>query len=656
MSYELNNTSKFFRNLSLSTKFTLAIGFILLIFCVIFSLLIYLHLKNKVIEDANEKTLIIMSHITAVGDYIKHTLRPKMFEILPNVNKDEFVVEAMSTTHVTQEVMKRFNNDLKDYVYKRVSDNPLNPKNMADAFHTKMILFFRENKDQRSWHGIIKIEGLEFLVRVKSIIAEKGCLKCHGSPEHAPKGLIKKYGAHSGFRWKDGDVVGVESVTIPMSVAFGQIRRVAVSTFILGIITLFFLFISLQGAFWSLVSRPLNKLTSVFKGIATGIEPLNQNLVITSHDEIGELTESFNQMARHLCIAQEDLKKNAETLRSIFESISDPLALVNPDCTLEITNQTYREWMAKGKSAVFTKKCKPENCDADTICPVCFLAKVKKEKRAISEYWEGNDGRHYYVHLYPVFSDNGDVLKAVHYVKDVTDKKQVEEQMRRAEKLAAIGQLSAGIAHEINNPLGGIRLCFNNLMTTEMDEETKKMHIDVINSGLTKIQDIIKQLLDFSKKSTLNVSLVSINGLIENVLKLTDYLISEKKINVIKNLSQDIPDMVIDPNKMEQVFLNLILNAVQSMDGKNGTLMIETSHDNNSCIISFVDSGPGIPEEVLPYIFDPFFTTKPVGEGTGLGLSVSKSIIEQHRGEIFVKTSKEGTSFIVKLPITRWKT
>lgn len=93
------NTGKFPKNLTLSTKFTLAIGFILLTFCVIFSFLIYLHLKNRIIEDANEKTLIIMAQISAVGDYIKHTLRPKMFEILPNVdNKDEFVVEAMSTT------------------------------------------------------------------------------------------------------------------------------------------------------------------------------------------------------------------------------------------------------------------------------------------------------------------------------------------------------------------------------------------------------------------------------------------------------------------------------------------------------------------------------------------------------------------------------
>ena len=278
----------------------------------------------------------------------------------------------------------------------------------------------------------------------------------------------------------------------------------------------------------------MKRLTTIFEGIVKGTEPLNQYLPINSKDEIGELTDSFNQMAKHLYNAQEGLKKNAETLRSIFEGISDPLALVNPDCSLEITNQAYREWVAKGVSAVFTKECHTENCDADTLCPICFLEKVMREKRVVSEYWEDFDGQFYYIHLYPISDDEGNVIKAVHYVKDITDKKQIEEHMRRAEKLAAVGQLSSGVAHEINNPLGGIKLCFNNLITTEMDDETRRTHIKVINSGLERIQDIVKQLLDFSKKTSLSVSPMSINNLIDGVLKLTEYLISEKKLRSLR--------------------------------------------------------------------------------------------------------------------------
>jgi signal transduction histidine kinase len=190
-------------------------------------------------------------------------------------------------------------------------------------------------------------------------------------------------------------------------------------------------------------------------------------------------------------------------------------------------------------------------------------------------------------------------------------------------------------------------------MTMGMDEETRKMHIDVINSGLERIQGIVRQLLDFSKKSSLSVSPVSINRLIGDVLKLTEYLVSKKGIKVIKNLSPEIHEIMVDPNKMEQVFLNIILNAIHAMDGNQGSLTIETSSNNGFCKASFGDSGPGIPDNVLPYIFDPFFTTKAVGEGTGLGLSVSKSIVEQHRGEIVVETSHRGTKFTVILPVSK---
>ncbi len=641
-------------SLKIGTKFTLAITFILLIFCIVFSFLLYHHLKDRVIEDANEKTLIIMTQMDAVGRYVKEELRPKMFEVLPKVSKEvDFVVEAMSTTHVRLRIMEGFNKDLKDYTYKRVSANPTNLKNKADSLHEKKIAYFHEDRNRKSWNGVITIDGLKYIMRVKPVITEKGCLKCHGDPSHAPRGFVRKYGTKSGFGWKEGEVMGVDSVTIPLAVTLEQIRSIAISTFVFGFTTLIFLFISLQGAFWSLVSRPLTNLTTIFNGIVKGTEPLNQDLPITAKDEIGELTESFNQMAKHLYSAQEDLKKNAEALRSIFEGISDPLALVNPDCSLEITNSAYREWMARGISAVFTKECYSQDGDSDTQCPVCFLEKAKREKRAVSEYWDGGDGQFYYIHFYPLVDEGGNFVKAVHYVKDITDKMKVEEQMRMADKLAALGQLSAGIAHEINNPLGGIRLCFNNLMDTEMDGETKQMHIEVINSGLVKIQGIIRQLLDYSKKSALSVSRVSVNTLIGNVMKLTECLTAKQDIRVIRNLAPDVPEIMVDPNKMEQVFLNIILNAIQAMnDGKPKELTIETFSENGYCAASFLDSGSGISEAVMPHIFEPFFTTKPVGEGTGLGLSVSKSIVEQHNGRILVETSRQGTKFTVRLPVS----
>ncbi|MCG2709934.1 MAG: DUF3365 domain-containing protein [Thermodesulfovibrionales bacterium] len=180
-------------SLKIGTKFSLAIALILLVFCVIFSFLLYTHLKDRVIEDAEEKTLIIMTQISAVGDYVKEVLRPRMYDVLQNISDKEdfedFIVEAMSTTHVRLEVMSRFNKNLPDYVYRRVSTKPLNPRNKADSLHEEKISYFQQDRNRKSWNGIIKIEGQEFLMRASPIITETRCLKCHGDLSQAPRGM-----------------------------------------------------------------------------------------------------------------------------------------------------------------------------------------------------------------------------------------------------------------------------------------------------------------------------------------------------------------------------------------------------------------------------------------------------------------------------------
>ncbi|MDI1471977.1 MAG: DUF3365 domain-containing protein [Thermodesulfovibrio sp.] len=640
------------RNFSLTTKFTLSIILILLVFCVIFSFLLYYHLKQKVIEDANEKTKIILTQIDALGSYVKEELRPAIFKLLEETGqKDRFIIKGMSTTHVRHSVMNRFNNKFSSYTYKRVSTEPINPNHKADGVYLKLIHFFRNNNGKELWSGILKVDNEEILIMAKPVIVENGCLVCHGKIKDAPQALLEMYPRSRDFQWKVGDIMGVEAVSAPIASTLVEIKGIAVSTFLFGATSLILLFIALQGIFWNFVVKPLKNLSSLFKGIVEGTEPLNQKIEVKTKDEIGELIFSFNQMAIHLYEAQEATKKYAETLQTIFEGITDPLALVNSNCSVEMTNQAYRNWIKEHRAAVFNAPCNLEKLDADTFCPIYFLKKVIENKTPLSEFWEGEDGKHYFMHFYPIFDEKNEVVKVVHYVKDITERRKIEEQMRITEKLAAIGQLSAGLAHEINNPLGGIKLCFNNLTSTEMDEETRKIHIEVINNGLNKIQEIIKQLLDFAKQTELFISPADINNLIENVLKLTDYLISKHQIQVVKKLKTNLPKIMVDQNKIEQVFLNIILNAIQAMKGNEKILIIETDIKNQNFIISFTDTGPGIPDDILPKIFDPFFTTKPVGQGTGLGLSVSKSIIEQHNGKIWVKTSSKGTTFTVELPI-----
>ncbi|MEW6714423.1 MAG: ATP-binding protein [Nitrospirota bacterium] len=229
--------------------------------------------------------------------------------------------------------------------------------------------------------------------------------------------------------------------------------------------------------------------------------------------------------------------------------------------------------------------------------------------------------------------------------------KKTMEVLSQTEKMVSVGRLASGIAHEINNPLGGITLCFKNLIGENAEHQTKEKLIDAINDGLQKIKNIVEQLLDFSRMSVTEKTPVDINSMINRLLVFFNYAASKKDIRIVNDYTDDIPPVFIDENKISQVFMNIIMNAVQSMD-KGGSLTIRTGIEDGFCVISFKDTGKGIPPEAMANIFEPFFTTKGVGEGTGLGLSVSKGIIEQHGGIIdAVSKVGAGTTFRIKLPV-----
>lgn len=229
--------------------------------------------------------------------------------------------------------------------------------------------------------------------------------------------------------------------------------------------------------------------------------------------------------------------------------------------------------------------------------------------------------------------------------------KKTEEVLSQTEKMVAVGRLAAGVAHEINNPLSGMTLCFKNLMEADVDNLTREKLVTAINDGLQKIKNIVGHLLDFSRMTVTEKTPVGLNNLINRLLVLLNYPASKKNIEIIDDLSDDIPEILIDENKMSQVFMNIMINAVQAMDD-GGRLTVRTKADNGSCVVSIEDTGGGIAPDIMSHIFDPFFTTKGIGEGTGLGLSVSKGIVEQHGGMIEVDSKVgAGTTFKIKLPL-----
>ncbi|GBE02953.1 MAG TPA: HAMP domain-containing protein [Nitrospirae bacterium] len=228
--------------------------------------------------------------------------------------------------------------------------------------------------------------------------------------------------------------------------------------------------------------------------------------------------------------------------------------------------------------------------------------------------------------------------------------KEAQEQLIQAAKLAAIGELAANVAHEINNPLTTI-LGYSELLREEEDMESVKRDLAIIESESLRARDIVKQLLEFSRRRKLELSEMDVVDTIEEVLKLVAANLKESRIKVVKEYLE-LPPIIADRNQLKQVFLNIMNNAIQAMpDG--GTLTIRTEQFNGHVYVSFSDTGTGISDEVAQRIFEPFFTTKKE-KGTGLGLPISYRIIQEHGGRIDVRSSEgRGTMFRIMLPVRR---
>jgi len=223
----------------------------------------------------------------------------------------------------------------------------------------------------------------------------------------------------------------------------------------------------------------------------------------------------------------------------------------------------------------------------------------------------------------------------------------------QSQRLASLGKLAAGIAHEINNPLGGILVLSSLVVEDLKDDDPHRENLQEVIKQTMRCRDIVKGLLQFSRQEEGKTEYVRVNDILNNTLSLIEKQALFHNIEVIKNLDAELPYILGDNSQLQQVFINVILNAVQAMK-EIGTLTINTSHDKNNdmVVIEISDTGCGIPEEMIDRIFDPFFTTKEVGEGTGLGLSIAYGIVTKHHGRMRVKSKVgEGSTFTIKIPV-----
>ncbi|HOC44327.1 MAG TPA: ATP-binding protein [Thermoanaerobaculales bacterium] len=220
-------------------------------------------------------------------------------------------------------------------------------------------------------------------------------------------------------------------------------------------------------------------------------------------------------------------------------------------------------------------------------------------------------------------------------------------QLAQADKMAAVGTLAAGVAHEVNNPLAGVTACLENLRANPDDDEMRSRYLDLIGDGLARIERTITNLLNFSRQREVKLEPTSLNHSLRHVVELVGYQLRQAGVQVAFDLDADQAMVMADHFQMEQLFLNLVLNAIGAMP-EGGALTLKTRVGRGEVTVDVKDTGTGIPEEIRGRVFDPFFTTREAGEGTGLGLAVSHSIVAAHGGTIEVESVPgAGTTFRV---------
>ena len=237
--------------------------------------------------------------------------------------------------------------------------------------------------------------------------------------------------------------------------------------------------------------------------------------------------------------------------------------------------------------------------------------------------------------------------------RDERLKEYTARQIMKSERLATLGQLAAGVAHEINNPLGAI-LMYSHLSLEEMEaDDPRRKNLEKVTAEATRCKNIVRGLLDFARQSEPNVVEADANEILRRTLSLLQNQAQFHNITITTTLCNSLPKAMMDSGQIQQVFTNIILNAAEAIEGQGEVkIATRTVEDGHSIEIEFTDTGCGIPRENLEKIFDPFFTTKEVGRGTGLGLAVSYGIIARHKGTIEVKSNPgKGTTFIIRLPL-----
>lgn len=380
------------------------------------------------------------------------------------------------------------------------------------------------------------------------------------------------------------------------------------------------------------------------------------------NDELAELGGAFNAMAEE--IAGRDREKNVlinkisasqKEWQSTFDCIKDLVSIHDRDLRIIRANKAVADYFDLPIRDVIDKKCHDlfhGTCSPPENCP--HLISLRENRAATEEVRGPRSGSLLRVSTFPYYTPEGEFIGSVHVARDITHERQREMRLITSERLASLGQMASGIAHEINNPLAAIAGCAEGLLRRleqgEFDQELYRTYLKIIDEEISRCKTITTGILSFVRRAPAGQEDVDVNRTVEKALEIIDLQGRLMTVDVIRKLRDGLGPVHGNEGELRQVFLAVITNALDAMEDK-GALTIETGAEDDKIFITINDTGPGVPPEHIGRLFDPFFTTKAGKGGTGLGLSIAYRIVADHHGAIEATSETgKGATFKITLP------
>jgi PAS domain S-box-containing protein len=352
------------------------------------------------------------------------------------------------------------------------------------------------------------------------------------------------------------------------------------------------------------------------------------------------------------------LAQTEEFLQAVLDGIQDVIKIVDENYDVIYANRAAKTETRRHPMELVGEKCFRGFYQRDEFCPFCQTSYTFEKAKPMNVSYTlplpNGQKRHIELSTFPIKNKEGKVKYVIEITRDVTRQKVLEEQVRKHERLAAIGELAAGMAHEIRNPLSSI-VTASNLLSSEagmpIDEE-QLLLLEVVKKEAQRLNAILTDFLSYARPREPQLSPVNLNEVVNETL---DILERDRSTNghvtIQRNLDETIPEVEMDPDQMKQVILNIAMNGVEAMP-HGGNLTVATMFCNGQVHVQVSDTGVGISESELPRIFQPFHSTKK--NGTGLGLAIAHHIVSAHKGEILVETQEGmGTKMTIQLPVKR---